>query len=1235
MKLHSLLPSQALDLAYRRQKAHRATLDTFEQARRQLLPELDAAQDEADMVLPLTKFLNAVGFAGYYINSHKKRDLVMRTGPQATDPFGVLFELKHQKNKAEMVQPGNLNRKALHELLLYYFQERTSEQQLPELRQLVITSGYEWFIFDAHEFHRVFWKYPELRQQFQKFKQGQTTAGDTSHFYQDIARPLLDKLETEVKFTYFTLDPRDEKGQRKELGERGRVWLSKVFSAPHLLKEPFAQDANTLNRAFYEELLYLMGLEEIKDKGRKLIQRCAPERQQRGSLLENTLVQLRAEDMLRNLPADELSTYGDTPEAQAEGVALALCLTWVSRLLFLKLLEGQLRRYHQPGPDQPFRFLDPQQLKEYDLLNRLFYRILNRPTPEREQPEAGLYPHVPYLNSSLFEPSALERVTLRISGLDDMIPLPLLGSKGKGKGSRSVLRQDAAGLHPTALTYLLRFLDAYDFASEGSEAVQDDERPLISAAVLGLIFEKINGYRDGSFYTPGFITMYMCRHTLRRAVVRHFNERYGWQADDVSSLAEQIADETKRRPEFSQAFNELRVLDPAVGSGHFLVSALNELLAIKSELGLLLDDEGKRLRYRLTVARDELAVTSDEDDTLFEYRATWDETAQTRRVGREHTRLQSALFREKRHLIEHCLYGVDLNPNSVRICRLRLWIELLKHAYYTPESQFRELETLPNLELNVRAGNSLISRYPLGADLTEVFRKKDFSLAAYRRAVGEFFSARGREQKQVLEDFLQRLKDQFRTDIQRHDPLLKRITRAKEDLLRAELDQKPDLFGKARLSADDAWAKQTTARLNLEKLEQERQQREQGTLFRDAFEWRFEFPEVLNPDGSFRGFDAVLGNPPYVAQIQDKQIKEALKKTFVTSQYQLDLYVAFIEMSVRLLKGGGMISFITPNSWLKNMMFSEARKFILNNLSINELVPNLPNVFTEANVDSAIFIAEKNATIEPLQVIRFEKGQFNQGHVVDTTRFLSNERYVFDVESDSDTSVVLNSMRKVAVQLQDLCDITRGVNSYDKARGQTDEIIKNRGYHADFRKDSTYVPELKGKHIRPFSYKWDGTSYISYGTWLAAPREPKFFTGSRLIMRQVLGDTLFCTIIKEDMVIDQSVFIAKLNTNTNNKYSLEYILGVLASPTLAYYFKRAANEFDDLFPKIKIGEFRELPIPTATAEQQAPIVALVEQVLAAKAADATADTQPLEQQIDALVAALYGLTPAETALLTA
>ncbi len=224
-----------------------------------------------------------------------------------------------------------------------------------------------------------------------------------------------------------------------------------------------------------------------------------------------------------------MSAYGVTHAERPFGVALELCLTWVNRLLFLKLLEGQLRCYHATNPEaltRPFRFLTPELLPTFGSVNRLFFDVLNTPPDQRSPAVQAQYGHLPYLNSSLYEPTELERHTLRIGSLANELTLPL--------HRKSVLPAQAAP--PPTLAYLLRFLDAYDFASEGNEQVQETDKPLISAAVLGLIFEKINGYRDGSFYTPGFITMYMARHTLRRAVLQHFERRYGFGAATIPQL---------------------------------------------------------------------------------------------------------------------------------------------------------------------------------------------------------------------------------------------------------------------------------------------------------------------------------------------------------------------------------------------------------------------------------------------------------------------------------------------------------------------------------------------------------------------------------------------------------------------------------------------------------------------------------------------------------------------------
>src|SRR5690606_32813494 len=172
------------------------------------------------------------------------------------------------------------------------------------------------------------------------------------------------------------------------------------------------------------------------------------------------------------------------------------------------------------------------------------------------------------------------------------------------------------------------------------------------------------------------------------------------------------------------------------------VSALNEMIAIKNDLNILQDRHGRRLKeYQVEVVNDELIVT-DEDGELFEYNPS----------GKESQRVQEALFHEKQTIIENCLFGVDINPNSVKICRLRLWIELLKHAYYKPGTQ--ELETLPNIDINIKCGNSLIHRFALDADLGPALRKSKWNMDSYRLAVQTYRHAEDKAQKREMEGLI-------------------------------------------------------------------------------------------------------------------------------------------------------------------------------------------------------------------------------------------------------------------------------------------------------------------------------------------------------------------------------------------------------------------------------------------------------------------------------------------------
>jgi len=509
----------------------------------------------------------------------------------------------------------------------------------------------------------------------------------TRYFYEHIAFPEIEKQKDKISYVYF--DIRDYKD--KSTNDEEFTALYKFLSPVHLLKREILPDNNKLNKEFYNELLHILGLVENDSEGKIKIERKTKNRDE-GSLLELTIAQLETADISQ---ISDLNSFGENYDEQVFNIAFSLIITWINRILFMKLLEGQLLKYH--NEDVHYAFLRPEKIKEYQKLNTLFFQILAQTTAQRPA-TLKEFEKVPYLNSSLFEETELEK-TLKIGLLQNGVSLPLY--------VKTVLTHKTKD----ALDYLLQFLNAYNFS--GKQELGDDPDKLISAAVLGLIFEKINGYKDGSFFTPSFITMYMCHETIGRAVVQKFNEAKGWKCQTIDDLHNHIGKNTDDIKEANQIFNEIRICDPAVGSGHFLVSALNEMIYLKSRLGILADETHKTLNaYSITLSNDELTVKHNGE--FFKYVP----------ADPESHRVQKTLFHEKQTIIENCLFGVDINPNSVKICQLRLWIELLKNAYYTSpfpsinggvdaEGGRGGLQTLPNIDINIKCGNSLISRFDL------------------------------------------------------------------------------------------------------------------------------------------------------------------------------------------------------------------------------------------------------------------------------------------------------------------------------------------------------------------------------------------------------------------------------------------------------------------------------------------------------------------------------------------
>ncbi|RNL50108.1 DUF7149 domain-containing protein, partial [Pedobacter jejuensis] len=933
MQLKELTPRKAINKAFLKVKPNRTDIELFKANLIQLLDRINDKESEEFHKNIVSDFLKKTYYEpNNFINTKGRNDLVIHNGNAAKSSVGVIIEAKSPVNKSEMVSVTKLNTKAFQELVLYYLRERITHKNL-EVKNLVITNINEWYIFNAKTFERLFAENKSLVKQFEDFENNRLSGSTTDLFYSNIAKPFIDGLTDEIEFTHF--DIRDYKKivtNNNSEDDNKLIALFKLLSPEHLLKLPFTNDSNTLDKRFYSELLHIIGLVETKDGGKRLIERNKDGQRHSGTILEDTIIHLDSLDKISRL--SKAFIYGETHQERLFNVALGLNITWINRILFLKLLEAQLITYHKG--DKSYAFLNLDRIKEYDDLNSLFFQVLAVKHENRNEDVKKLFEKIPYLNSSLFEPTEIEHQTLFISNLKDDKTIPVL--------STTVLKDEQGKKRTgslTTLAYLFEFLNAYDFSSEGSEAIQEENKTLINASVLGLIFEKINGYKDGSFFTPGMITMYMCRETLRKTVVQKFNDIKGWTCVEFDELYNKIED----KKEANQIVNSVKICDPAVGSGHFLVSALNELIAIKSDLKILQDKDGKLLKYYdVEVENDEMIVT-DEEGHLFEYNPK----------NKESQRIQETLFNEKQHIIENCLFGVDINPNSVKICRLRLWIELLKNAYYKNAT---ELETLPNIDINIKNGNSLISRFALDSDLKVALKGKQISIDDYKNAVSNYRNAKSKEEKRELENLINEIKTDFKTEINKNSKESQSLQKWKaEHFTKYGTNQ---LFETALTKAQQKDKKELEAKIK--KAEDFIHEIKSNKIYENAFEWRFEFPEVLNDEGDFVGFDAIIGNPPYIQLQKMGAISDALEKIgYETFARTGDIYSLFYELGHRILKEKGLLTFITSNKWMRAGYGESLRKFFAEKTNPLILIDfGGSQIFDTATVDTNILMFAKD-----------------------------------------------------------------------------------------------------------------------------------------------------------------------------------------------------------------------------------------------------------------------------------
>jgi len=1205
MELNQLKPRKALNKAFLKVKPNRNEIESFKTNLITLLDRTNDTESEEFHKNLVSDFLKKTYYdPNHFINTKGRNDLVIHNGNSAKSSVGVIIEAKKPTNKSEMISTKKLNVKAFQELVLYFLRERITYKNL-EIKHLVATNINEWFVFDAAVFESLFAQNKKLVSQFNEFEAGRLSDNKTDFFYKQIAEPFIAELKTNIEFTYFNIqDYQKPLRNEDKADDNSLIALFKLLSPEHLLKLPFTNDSNSLDKRFYSELLHIIGLTETKDGGKKLIGRNLPEERNTGTILEDAIIQLDSLDKINRL--DKPSQFGSTNQERLFNVGLELSITWINRILFLKLLEAQLITYHKS--DKSFSFLNLDKIKNYDDLNSLFFQVLARKSDERNSDVKKLFEKVPYLNSSLFEPTDLEQDTLFISNLKDDKTIPIISS--------TVLK-DQNGKKRTGklntLEYLFEFLNAYDFASEGSEEIQEDNKTLINASVLGLIFEKINGYKDGSFFTPGFITMYMCRETIRKAVVQKFNETKGWNCTDIREIYNKI-DDTK---EANSIVNSIKICDPAVGSGHFLVSALNEMIAVKNDLRILQDREGKRLKeYQVEVVNDELIVT-DEEGELYEYNPN----------NKESQRIQETLFHEKQTIIENCLFGVDINSNSVKICRLRLWIELLKNAYYKNST---ELETLPNIDINIKCGNSLVSRFAINADLKQALRKSKWTIDSYRIAVDTYRNAESKEQKREMERLIADIKSDFRSEISMNDPKVKRLTKLSGELF--NLTNQTQLFEMSKKEKAEWNKKVKQLTESTKKLETEIEEIKANKVFENAFEWRFEFPEVLNDDGDFVGFNVVIGNPPYVNAMElkkslDEKEFNFYKNSYSTAKGSVDLYIYFFELGYIILRDNSFLNYITPNRFLSASYGFALREFLLNKTSILNIgdYSNV-KVFKEASTYPITTLFKKlpnNHNLKSFTFIdEFQPIKYRTYRTEDL--FSLNDLILGFVLSEK-----YEIVSKIISQSEPLgkCGIINATSTAKEADDFNAHINESEGFKL-----------INTGTIDKFTNTWGITHLVDKKKKYLRPFLPKSETilGKNRFDLYSRPKIIFAKIaITPEAFYDEKGEYASVNTNCIHSFAdeffPEFILGWVNSKLFQYLFECF---FDGL--KMSGGyilysspNLLNTYIKPATKKEQEQIVSEVRKVIEACSKNETEQIKELEHTINQLFYQLYELTQEE------
>ena len=357
-----------------------------------------------------------------------------------------------------------------------------------------------------------------------------------------------------------------------------------------------------------------------------------------------------------------------------------------------------------------------------------------------------------------------------------------------------------------------------------------------------------------------------------------------------------------------------------------------------------------------------------------------------------------------------------------------------------------------------------------------------------------------------------------------------------------------------------------------------------------AFNWEKEFSEVFENGG----FDIVIGNPPYGVNFDEKTKKYLIEFDNLVPDYEI--YIYFISLYKKILKVKGHLSYIFPNTFLSTLFGKKYRESLIQKISLTEIVDlSNDNTFVDASVRTIIFSFRND--IEDF-IVKFSKIENKKIHIFE--KYQKNE--ILEKVENISSLFFQNRKEKNIIEkikenksIKDFFEVSQGLIPYDKYRGHDEYTIKNRIWHSNIQKDETYKKELKGEDVKQYIINWNGELWISYGEWLAAPREQKFFVTERVLIREITKDRLYACYTEKEFYNTPSLINI---IDEKSILNLKYILTLINSKLLGWYHNKTSPKANKgLFPKILVNDVRNLPIVEITLNEQQPFIEKADKML--------------------------------------